>query len=56
VDTRLEDLAGNNISRPFEVDAFHPVQREVKAETVSVNFEIKSAPPPDKQSSASPPR
>ena len=42
-DTRLEDLAGNNIARPFEVDVFHPVQREVKAETVKVDFEVKPA-------------
>jgi hypothetical protein len=40
-DTRLEDLAGNSIARPFEVDVFHPVQREVKAETVHVAFEVK---------------
>jgi hypothetical protein len=39
-DTRLEDLAGNSIARPFEVDVFHPVQREVKAETVSVPFAV----------------
>jgi hypothetical protein len=35
-DTRLEDLAGNSIARPFEVDVFRPIQREVKAETVKV--------------------
>jgi hypothetical protein len=40
-DTRLEDLAGNSIARPFEVDVFRPVQREVKAETVKVKFEVK---------------
>jgi hypothetical protein len=40
VDTRLEDLAGNSIARPFEVDVFHPVQREVKTETVEVPFEV----------------
>jgi hypothetical protein len=40
-DTRLEDLAGNSIARPFEVDVFRPVQREVKAETVKVRFEVK---------------
>jgi hypothetical protein len=39
-DTRLEDLAGNSIARPFEVDVFRPVQREVKAETVKVPFEV----------------
>jgi hypothetical protein len=40
-DTRLEDLAGNSIAKPFEVDVFHPVQREIKTETVKVPFEIK---------------
>lgn len=40
-DTRLEDLAGNSIARPFEVDVFHRVQREVKAETVRVAFQVK---------------
>jgi hypothetical protein len=48
-DTRLEDLAGNSIARPFEVDVFHPVQREVKAEAVKVPFAVrapgKGAPP-----------
>jgi hypothetical protein len=40
-DTRLEDLAGNSIARPFEVDVFRPVQREVKAETVKLPFDVK---------------
>lgn len=40
VDTRLEDLAGNSIARPFEVDVFRPVQREIKTDTVKVPFEI----------------
>jgi hypothetical protein len=40
-DTRLEDLAGNSIARPFEVDVFHPVEREIKTETVTVPFEVK---------------
>jgi hypothetical protein len=39
-DKRLEDLAGNSIARPFEVDVFHPVQREVKTETVQVPFQV----------------
>jgi hypothetical protein len=42
-DTRLEDLAGNSIARPFEVDVFHPVQREVKVETAEVVFEVVAA-------------
>jgi len=39
-DTRLEDLAGNSIARPFEVDVFHPVEREVKGETVRIPFDV----------------
>jgi hypothetical protein len=42
-DTRLEDLAGNSIAHPFEVDVFHPIQREVKAETVAVPFQVRPA-------------
>lgn len=41
-DTQLEDLAGNSIARPFEVDVFHPVQREVKAATVAVPFQVQA--------------
>jgi hypothetical protein len=41
VDTALEDLAGNRIGRPFEVDLFRPVQRQVKATTVSRSFQVK---------------
>jgi len=39
-DTTLEDLAGNSIGRPFEVDVFHPIQRQVKSETAKVPFQI----------------
>jgi hypothetical protein len=41
VDTRLEDLAGNSIGRPFEVDVLRPVERTVKTETVKVPFTVK---------------
>jgi hypothetical protein len=40
IDTWLEDLAGNHIGRPFEVDVFRTVQREVKSETVSLPFTV----------------
>jgi hypothetical protein len=40
VNTRLEDGAGNSIKGPFEVDVFHPIQREVKTETVQLPFTI----------------
>lgn len=37
----LEDLAGNSLARPFEVDELKPVTREVTAEFVRVPFEVK---------------
>jgi hypothetical protein len=40
-DKALEDLAGNSPGKPFEVDLFKPVTREVKTETVKVPFTIK---------------
>ena len=44
-DTRLEDSAGNSIRRPFEIDVFHPVERQVKVETVQLPFQVRSASP-----------
>jgi len=41
VDTALEDLAGNSIGRPFEIDVFHPIQRQVRSETVKIPFSIR---------------
>ncbi len=41
-DTRLEDLAGNSLARPFEVDVFRPVEREVKSQTVAIPFVVKN--------------
>jgi hypothetical protein len=40
-DTRLEDLAGNSIGRPFEVDELHPVERESKTKTVQLPFVVR---------------
>jgi hypothetical protein len=40
VDTELEDLAGNRIGRPFEVDLFRPIQRRVKTATVERPFSV----------------
>jgi hypothetical protein len=40
-DTRLEDLSGNSIGRPFEVDVLRPVERTVKQETVKVPFRVE---------------
>ncbi|MBU6175760.1 MAG: hypothetical protein KGQ60_18300 [Planctomycetes bacterium] len=40
-DTRLEDLAGNCIARPFEVDILRPVEKKITAQTVRVPFRVK---------------
>ena len=40
VDTDLEDLAGNSVAKPFEVDVFKKVQRNVVPKIQSVNFSI----------------
>jgi len=40
-DTRLEDLAGNSIGRPFEVDVLRPVEKKITTKTVSVPFRVK---------------
>jgi len=40
-DTRLEDSAGNSIARPFELDVFHPIERQIKVETLPLPFQIK---------------
>jgi hypothetical protein len=42
VDTRLEDSAGNSIRRPFEVDVFHPIERQIKTETIQLPFAIRA--------------
>lgn len=41
VQTTIEDLAGNNIGKPFEVDLFEPVQRRLSNTTVKLPFEVR---------------
>jgi len=41
VDTSLEDLAGNRVGEPFEVDVFRRIERQVKSATVAVPFEVR---------------
>ncbi len=43
LDAALEDLAGNSIGRPFEVDVFQPIQREVKKELIELPFQVMKA-------------
>lgn len=38
--TTLEDLAGNHINRPFDVDTFDPITRSVSTETVTLTFRV----------------
>lgn len=40
VQTTIEDLAGNNIGKPFEVDLFEGVQRRLTSESVRIAFEV----------------
>jgi hypothetical protein len=41
VQTTIEDLAGNNIGKPFEVDLFSGVQKRLTRDTVSREFTVK---------------
>lgn len=43
VDTALEDLAGNRIDRPFDVDLFERVERRIVREIRSLPFEVGSS-------------
>ena len=40
IGTELEDVAGNSIARPFEVDAVGPISRRITTETVALPFRI----------------
>ena len=41
VQTTIEDLAGNNIGKAFEVDLFEPVQRRFTNSVVRLPFEVR---------------
>jgi hypothetical protein len=41
VQNTLEDLAGNNVGKPFEVDLFEGVQRRLTSATVELPFEVR---------------
>ena len=43
IGTELEDLAGNGVGRPFEVDMAGPISRQVKTETVRLPFRVGPA-------------
>jgi hypothetical protein len=40
IGTALEDLAGNRLLRPFEVDVFERIERQIRQETVLVPFHV----------------
>lgn len=41
-ETTLEDLAGNSIGRPFEVDVFRPIEKQIERQSVALPFKIAS--------------
>jgi hypothetical protein len=43
VDTALEDVAGNKIGQPFDIDVFDRVTERITSATTSVPFETRSA-------------
>jgi hypothetical protein len=38
--TTLEDLAGNAIGRPFDVDVFGPIQKKIETDTIVIPITI----------------
>jgi hypothetical protein len=44
VDTSIEDLAGNKIAHPFDIDVFDTVTERITTTTMSLPFQIRSAP------------
>ena len=43
VDTAIEDLAGNKIGQPFDIDVFDTVTERITTTTTSIPFEIRAA-------------
>jgi hypothetical protein len=41
VQTTIEDLAGNNIGKPFDVDLFEGVQRKLTSSTIKLPFAVR---------------
>ena len=40
-DTRLEDVCGNRVGEPFEIDVFKPVTRKIESKTAERVFRVK---------------
>ncbi len=45
IGTELEDVAGNSVARPFEVDLTGPISRQVTTETMALPFRVSGGPP-----------
>ena len=41
VDTRLEDVCGNRVGEPFEVDVFKPITRKIEGKTAERPFAVR---------------
>ena len=41
VDSRLEDVCGNRVGEPFEVDVFKPVTRKIESKTFERLFMVR---------------
>ena len=41
IQTTLEDLAGNNVGKPFEVDLFDGIQKELSSSAVKLPFSVR---------------
>jgi hypothetical protein len=41
VDTGLEDLAGNHIGQPFDIDTFEKVTQQIVIETIALPFRVR---------------
>ncbi|HMC64451.1 MAG TPA: hypothetical protein VKI65_05895 [Gemmataceae bacterium] len=41
VQTTIEDLAGNTIGQPFEVDVFRPIRRTIDLKTIERRFQVR---------------
>lgn len=41
VDTRLEDVCGNRVGEPFEVDVFKPITRKIEGKTAERPFTVR---------------